>query len=163
MENTDSHENLASEENYDYAEEDEETLPPSSNLCCCLQGVLQSKWRRWRRRRGDNASRRHLLQQQQGDQIVAEDESWVVKSVKKAKEVSEVWAGPKWKNFIRRLSKCGIVNNKKKRLQFHYDPQSYALNFNDGIDKEADGAAYLEFSGRYADPLGMNKGQVGLD
>ncbi|EXB80751.1 hypothetical protein L484_008531 [Morus notabilis] len=75
----------------------------------------------------DVSGRHDLLQQQQqgGDRliVVVEEESWLVKSAKKLKEVSEVLAGPKWKNFIRRLSKCG----------------------------------------RYADPLGMNKCQDGLD
>ena len=135
----------------DYVEDDEETLmqssssSSSSSLCCCLPGMALGRWAK------DCAARRHLLQQQRGgDQAArAEEESWLVRGAKKAKEASEVLAGPKWKNFIRRFSR------KKRAAQFHYDPESYALNFSDGID--ADGAApRLEFSSRYADPSGIS-------
>ena len=131
----------------DYVEDDEETLmqSSSSSLCCCLPGMALGRWAK------DCAARRHLLQQQRGgDQAArAEEESWLVRGAKKAKEASEVLAGPKWKNFIRRFS-------RKKRAQFHYDPESYALNFSDGID--ADGAvSRLEFSSRYADRSGISK------
>ncbi|KAI3971955.1 hypothetical protein MKX01_030156 [Papaver californicum] len=36
------------------------------------------------------------------------------------------------------LKKAVIKNEKGKRLKFQYDPSSYALNFDDGLRKEAD-------------------------
>ncbi|KAA8522920.1 hypothetical protein F0562_009343 [Nyssa sinensis] len=75
----------------------------------------------------------HYPLQQRGEH----KETWLVKKMKKAKEVSELAAGPKWKNFIRKISK--YFNKQKARTQFQYDPQSYALNFDEGVDEEEDG------------------------
>ncbi|KAI3866916.1 hypothetical protein MKW92_013471 [Papaver armeniacum] len=36
------------------------------------------------------------------------------------------------------LKKAVVKNEKGKRLKFQYDPSSYALNFDDGLRKEAD-------------------------
>ncbi|WOH06011.1 hypothetical protein DCAR_0625434 [Daucus carota subsp. sativus] len=60
------------------------------------------------------------------------EESWLITKSKEVKEFTEVVAGPKWKNFIRKLSKY----SKKTRMAEcrQYDPQSYALNFDDGLD-----------------------------
>lgn len=60
------------------------------------------------------------------------EESWLIEKTKKVKEFTEVVAGPKWKNFIRKLGKY----SKKSRMAEcrQYDPQSYALNFDDGLD-----------------------------
>lgn len=60
------------------------------------------------------------------------EESWLMKKTNKVKEFTEVVAGPKWKNFIRKLGKY----TKKSRMAEcrQYDPQSYALNFDDGLD-----------------------------
>ncbi|KAF8389172.1 hypothetical protein HHK36_025865 [Tetracentron sinense] len=85
----------------------------------------------WRRR--NSGGGRYLLQQQ--------EENWWVKRGKKVKEMSEVLAGPKWKTFIRKFS--GYSNNKKRKVQFQYDPQSYALNFDGGVDWEVDDGAHL--------------------
>lgn len=73
-----------------------------------------------------------------------------MKKLKKAQEVSEVLAGPKWKTFIRKIS--GYVKNKKqKNNQFQYDPESYALNFDGGVDREED-RLLPDFSTRFAAP-----------
>ncbi|GFS32631.1 hypothetical protein Acr_00g0023620 [Actinidia rufa] len=61
------------------------------------------------------------------------DEGWwtrVINALKKAREWSEIAAGPRWKTFIRRLnrSKSGGGRHGGK---FQYDPLSYALNFDD--------------------------------
>ncbi|PON71295.1 hypothetical protein PanWU01x14_074350 [Parasponia andersonii] len=144
-------------------DEDQDTLlaPPSYSSCGnCLQGLLPSRWcgGGWRRRSDKAGPRRHLLHQQRQEEEEEEDDdqvpasggedqvSWLAKSWKKVKE-------PKWKNFTRRFGRScnGVISSKKRRVQFHYDPQSYALNFDDAIDREADST----FSGRYADPLGM--------
>ncbi|XAR66809.1 hypothetical protein NMG60_11013153 [Bertholletia excelsa] len=64
-------------------------------------------------------------------------DTWVESKLKKLKEFSEVIAGPKWKNFIR---KCGkYFRRNKKRNRFGYDADSYALNFDEGIGEEDDG------------------------
>ncbi|KAL2929871.1 Protein BCH2 [Bienertia sinuspersici] len=60
-----------------------------------------------------------------------ERESWVVRQVKKLREVSELVAGPKWKNLLRKIGAYFGNNNKKKGFQ--YDSFNYTLNFDDGI------------------------------
>ncbi|KAG7023468.1 hypothetical protein SDJN02_14493, partial [Cucurbita argyrosperma subsp. argyrosperma] len=83
--------------------------------------------------RNGNYEGRSLLQQQQG----WEEESWMVRKLKKLKEVSEMVGGPRWKNFIRKMG--GLFRRKKQRKnRFQYDPESYALNFDDGFDGEDD-------------------------
>ncbi|KAF2317108.1 hypothetical protein GH714_011822 [Hevea brasiliensis] len=84
-------------------------------------------------------SKRFLLSFKEGDN--QHEESWVMRQLKKVKEVSEVVAGPKWKTFIRKVG--GYIKNTKKQKnnydnQFHYDPESYALNFDAGVDREDD-------------------------
>ncbi|KAL9442922.1 hypothetical protein AB3S75_016312 [Citrus x aurantiifolia] len=105
---------------------------------------------------------RYLLQQQEDEEVIRE--IWLRERAKKIKEFSEVVAGPKWKNIIRRLS----LNNKKRsasKMQFHYDPQSYKLNFDDGINGEFDDG-HVGFSARYAGPVVINnnnnKGELGM-
>lgn len=85
--------------------------------------------------------------QQTGDH--PHKERWLIKKLKELKEFSELVAGPKWKNFIRKFSK------KPKNTRFQYDPQSYALNFNDGgcDDEEDDGFLARNFSTRFAPPF----------
>ncbi|KAK9280312.1 hypothetical protein L1049_014000 [Liquidambar formosana] len=142
------------EENDDCVEDDyEETFTG----CGC--GWL---WQLCFRRK--HGSYRYLLQQQ-GEKR----ESWFVEKVKKVKQVSEVVAGPKWKNFIRRFrgycnnNNNNNNNNKRRMHQFQYDPRSYALNFDDGvIDREVDGA-HLGFSARFAAPIKINNGELGRD
>lgn len=81
-----------------------------------------------------------------------QDQSWVVKQVNKLREMSELIAGPKWKNFIRRVG--AYFNHSKKRKAFRYDSHDYALNFDDGIhdDEDEDGVP-LAFSSRFAPPV----------
>ncbi|XP_057509926.1 uncharacterized protein LOC130792358 [Actinidia eriantha] len=61
--------------------------------------------------------------------------SWIKNKLQKAKEVSEVMAGPKWKNFLRRIGKW-FHRKKKSHRKFQYDPYSYALNFDDGEEDD---------------------------
>ncbi|XWS70466.1 hypothetical protein CRYUN_Cryun03dG0050800 [Craigia yunnanensis] len=70
----------------------EETI--SSSECGCIQGLF---W--WRR--NSNVGHGYLLHQQASEEI---RESWLMKTAKKLKEISEVLAGPRWKNFIRRFA-----------------------------------------------------------
>ncbi|EYU23644.1 hypothetical protein MIMGU_mgv1a024779mg [Erythranthe guttata] len=65
---------------------------------------------------------------------------WLVEKLKKLKELSEMVAGPKWKNFVRRIGKfCSPkkhVNSTQQNAQFQYSPESYALNFSGGDNSE---------------------------
>ncbi|XP_044464343.1 uncharacterized protein LOC123194904 [Mangifera indica] len=79
-------------------------------------------------RRGSESSR--LLHQNGGEYR----ESWLIQKVKKVKEASEVFAGPKWKTLIRKVG--GYVKRNKYKNRFQYDPQSYALNFDSSVDME---------------------------
>ncbi|CAN0877510.1 hypothetical protein LINGRAHAP2_LOCUS11925 [Linum grandiflorum] len=127
----------------------------SPSFCLCFPAHC------FTRRRTINAGpRAYFLQTDQDDYPEEHQEGrwysggkrWVVEKLKKAREISEVVAGPKWKNFIRRFSRSavGSVNtNKKRTAKFQYDPQSYALNFDDG-DATADDCAYPDFSARFA-------------
>ncbi|OAY53636.1 uncharacterized protein LOC110610321 [Manihot esculenta] len=116
-----------------YNEDNEEEF--TSSGCCCFC---------WKRNK--KGSQRYLLSRQEEIKDV-----WLVEKARKIKEISEVLAGPRWKNFIRRFSVPGF-NKKRKRMQYQYDPQSYALNFDDGFDKETD-VAYPDFSARFATPV----------
>ncbi|GJS42107.1 hypothetical protein Tco_0567150 [Tanacetum coccineum] len=70
-----------------------------------------------------------------------------VRTFKKIKEWSELVAGPKWKTFIRRLSK----KRSKHNSIFKYDPASYSLNFDEGkAHVEDDDLFFRDFSARYA-------------
>ncbi|KAL8208756.1 hypothetical protein R6Q57_008168 [Mikania cordata] len=90
-----------------------------------------------------------LYKQPSGDLI--DQDTWFMKRAKSVKEYSELVAGPKWKNFIRRFSrKTKIRSNANK--PFQYDPQSYALNFNDGGNHEDDEFLPRSFSTRFAPP-----------
>lgn len=78
-------------------------------------------------------------------------ESWLGGKLKKLKEFSEVVAGPKWKNMLRKIGK--YCNPKKgKTPAFQYDAESYALNFADGMPEEEDDGLLRNFSTRFAAP-----------
>ncbi|KAL4564098.1 hypothetical protein LXL04_028150 [Taraxacum kok-saghyz] len=71
------------------------------------------------------------------------NDTWLATRIKRLKEFSELIAGPKWKNFIRKFGK----KPRKGNSSFQYDPESYALNFNDsGVnDDEEDDSLPLTF------------------
>ena len=71
------------------------------------------------------------------------NDSWCRKSMKRIKLVSEQLVRPKWKTFVRRFN-----NSKRQKPQFHYDPRSYALNFDGGVGDE-DGGFHRSFFGRF--------------
>ncbi|KAL2346686.1 hypothetical protein Fmac_000686 [Flemingia macrophylla] len=78
-----------------------------------------------------------------------EDGNWLGKKLKKVMKVlleSLVW--PK---------KDTSCLRKKRRMLFQYDPKSYALNFDVGVDQSETHAVFLHFSARYASRLGINK------
>ncbi|KAI3701554.1 hypothetical protein L6452_26730 [Arctium lappa] len=76
-------------------------------------------------RHHDGSETTAFIHHRLGDTV--EKDSWLMIRFKRLKELSELVAGPKWKNFIRKFSK----KPKKGNSQFQYDPESYALNFND--------------------------------
>lgn len=87
---------------YDYEEE----AGASGSGCGCFR-LFCFDGQRWNRLQGGGGEHK-------------EEESWFVKE------------GPKWNYFIRKLGK--YCNTKKSRMADcrQYDPQSYALNFDDG-------------------------------
>ncbi|KAK8501847.1 hypothetical protein V6N13_046160 [Hibiscus sabdariffa] len=83
---------------------------------------------------------------------------WIrsVRVFQKVREWSEIVAGPRWKTFIRRFNRSKSGSGGRHG-QFHYDPLSYALNFDQGpgeignledVDNEYGG--FRAFSVRYA-------------
>ncbi|KAF5749564.1 hypothetical protein HS088_TW04G01534 [Tripterygium wilfordii] len=134
----------------DYVVEDE-----SPSGCACFKFFSFKN----HRRSNDNNEYNHLLNQREENR-----EGWWAEKLRKVKETTELVAGPKWKNFIRKIG--GYFN--KKRLQrnnkFQYDPQSYALNFDGGIDEEEDDDLIRGFSARFAPPFSAEKqrGSSGL-
>ncbi|KAI3801780.1 hypothetical protein L1987_29894 [Smallanthus sonchifolius] len=78
-------------------------------------------------------------------------DGWFMKRAKSLKEYSVLVAGPKWKNFIRRFSRRPRTRSNAN-TPFMYDPQSYALNFNDGDDHEDDDLLPRSFSTRFTPP-----------
>ncbi|KAM7472981.1 hypothetical protein LguiA_011164 [Lonicera macranthoides] len=112
------------------------------------------------RRRKSGEDRRRLVQQQQSNG--AEQQrggNWLNKKLNELKEVSEIVAGPKWKNFIRRFGK--YWKKKGKTAPFQYDLEGYALNFDGGEEEER---LMVGFSSRFAPPLSgeINKERDGL-
>lgn len=124
-----------------------------TSSCGCFWG-LYSRVLPCGRNNNNGIRGRYLLQQGE-----VSKENWLVENVKKVRELSEVLAGPKWTNFIRSV---GTIY-KKRRVQAQYDPESYALNFDEGVGREVDNPAYLHFSstGYAASSLGMNTGKTG--
>ncbi|KAK9055138.1 hypothetical protein SSX86_026220 [Deinandra increscens subsp. villosa] len=97
--------------------------------------------------RHDGETAGFLYQNQSGDLI--NEDTWFMRRAKSLKEYSEVVAGPKWKNFIRRFSRRPKTTRSNG---FQYDLQSYALNFNGGDDREDDDLLPRSFSTRFAPP-----------
>lgn len=94
--------------------------------------------------RDDDESHSYLLREKEGQQ-----EAWFVAKLRKLKESSEVVAGPKWKNLIRKMGRT--LNPNKTAQRFQYSPESYALNF------AADDAQLLHsFSTKFAPGFSIN-------
>ncbi|OVA12896.1 hypothetical protein BVC80_1803g13 [Macleaya cordata] len=123
----------------DYVDDDDYEETFAAGDCCCFRLFCFKS----RRRSNNDYSARRILLQQQGEEY--NRESWFVKRGKKLREISELMAGPKWKTFIRKMGTyCNNGRNNRRRMDTKYDPQSYALNFDDGIlDKEEDVGAHL--------------------
>lgn len=100
----------------------------------------------------EGRSRNYLLFQERGG---GAEEPWVVAKLKKAKELSEVVAGPKWKNLIRKIGK--LCNPRTQKVQ--YSPESYALNFSGDDHGEADANLLHSFSSRFASLGAINDHQ----
>lgn len=136
------------------SDEDQEAERLFMSGCGCF------RWRRWRQT-GSTLNHPPPQEEKKEEEGKRGCIIWFREKAKKMKQLSEILAGPRWKNFIRRNSNAyhnGGDNSKKKKKKktttsnFQYDPRSYALNFDDGIDKE-DHGIYLNFSGRYVVPM----------
>ena len=100
---------------------------------------------------------------------VESDEGWwarVISALKKAREWSEIAAGPRWKTFIRRLNRSKSGGGSGKQRKFQYDPLSYSLNFDDGagqndhFDEEYESR---NFSSRFAVISATSSMELGKD
>ncbi|XP_019197990.1 PREDICTED: uncharacterized protein LOC109191783 [Ipomoea nil] len=119
-----------------YYDDDDGAVPPSWCGCFRLCGFGSG---------GGDA--RHLI----GGEDNGGRGSWLGEKLKKLKEFSEVVAGPKWKNALRKIGK--YCNPKKgKTTAFQYDAESYALNFADGMPEEEGDGLLRNFSTRFAAP-----------
>ncbi|XP_035546854.1 uncharacterized protein LOC109014949 [Juglans regia] len=120
----------------DHMDEHEEAV--SSGGCCCL-GLMGFRWGQSNERES-----KHLLGERR--------ETWWMKQLIKVKQGTEVVAGPKWKTFLRKISAFGNNKNKKKHgtAGFQYDPQAYALNFDNGFDGDQEDGFVLDFRSRFA-------------
>ncbi|KAL1563464.1 hypothetical protein AAHA92_05927 [Salvia divinorum] len=75
------------------------------------------------------------------------EKAWLATQFQKLKQWSEVVAGPKWKNLIRKIGRY------KKQPPFQYSPESYALNF--AADQE-DANPLHSFSARFGPSVPVN-------
>ncbi|KAK8568520.1 hypothetical protein V6N13_106429 [Hibiscus sabdariffa] len=131
---------------HDYAiAHDLEYAFPSSG-CGCIAGL------RWWRRKSIG-----YINMTQAEGVRVRPESWLKRKARKLREISEILAGPRWKNFSPRFITSGI---DKKRMQFQYDPRSYQLNFD---HREAGTAGFPDFSARFAAPAAILKATGGRD
>ncbi|XVF50294.1 hypothetical protein PTKIN_Ptkin04bG0084800 [Pterospermum kingtungense] len=103
-------------------------------------------------------------------QVHSDSSLWArsVKAFQKVREWSEIVAGPRWKTFIRRFNRNksgsgGGAGGGGRHGQFHYDPLSYALNFDEGLgqngnfEDESDYGGYRAFSTRYTSVTSSEK------
>ncbi|KAB2076656.1 hypothetical protein ERO13_A06G050000v2 [Gossypium hirsutum] len=108
-----------------------------------------------RRRSYNHINESNTLLHQRGEQHT---EEWWKCKLNKLKQFSEKVAGPKWKNFIRKMG--GYCDKRKdQKNRFQYDPCSYALNFDEGDDKEADDLL-RGFSSRFTAPFEHDRQRV---
>lgn len=116
--------------------DDSSSSPTGCGPCGCL------KFSCFNWSKADEVHSRSLLQ----DEAEHRGESWLVIKMKILK------------NLLTKIYR----NSKKSKAQFQYDPQSYALNFDDGAREEEDGLL-CNFSSRFAVPVvGQKQTKNGL-
>ncbi|KAK4774704.1 hypothetical protein SAY86_009639 [Trapa natans] len=116
--------------NHRYLDSEEAAADPSYS-CFCFQ------W--WSR--GDYRNTHKPLLDGDGDGDAGHHQQQWKMSIKeklmKVREVTEMVAGPKWKTFIRKIGGLfGKTKNRAQRGKFGYDADSYALNFDGGLEWE---------------------------
>ncbi|KAE8689319.1 hypothetical protein F3Y22_tig00110940pilonHSYRG00351 [Hibiscus syriacus] len=95
--------------------------------CCCMPSgsTVKSNW--WQRIATDDSS-------SAASQNTSHKESRWIRGWKKVRQWSELVARSKLNSFVRRFIKN--KNGNGDRGKFHYDYQSYSLNFDDGVDED---------------------------
>lgn len=137
----------------DSGDDSQEFTFPAGGCCCFWNFPCDGS------RKSDSWERISASEKEQ-----PESNSWSlwskgVKTLKKAREWSEIVAGPKWKTFIRRFNK---TPSRPKSGKFQYDPMSYALNFDDGAGQNGqfeEDTVFRNFSSRYA-AIPVQNGQL---
>ncbi|XP_022131993.1 uncharacterized protein LOC111004972 [Momordica charantia] len=131
-------------------DDDREVGVSSYSSCGCFFGFGSRQ-----ARSSDGVRCRYLPLQPHEDQV---KQSWMMKKVKRFKEIIKAVAGRKWRSFI-----SGIIS-KKRSVRFQYDPRSYALNFDEGSGEDGGGSGRHGFRAPSATPIGlgigMNRSQV---
>ncbi|KAL7137836.1 hypothetical protein ABFS83_10G120700 [Erythranthe nasuta] len=124
---------------YNYPHEDYEEA--STAGCGCLRRFCFGLYAK-------EESNSYLLPQEEGGA------SAPLINLKKLRDFSELVAGPKWNNFVRKIGNkiCSCKKyNYKTTAQFRYSPESYVLNFAGGGDRPEDDNDLLHsFSARFA-------------
>lgn len=124
----------------------------SSSWCCCFGFPSFGGGKKI------NQESRSLLQEEDNNNIDHGDylhtESWFVNQLKQLKEFSELVAGPRWKNFIRKIGRYSKPKKYTKTAQTMYSPNSYALNFDDTrLEDDEEDDYRFSFSSRFSAPL----------
>lgn len=118
----------------------------SSRGCCCFNFPY------FRSRQSSNWERISSSPSSAGENEAVDRSLWGkgADALKKVREWSELFAGPKWKTFIRRFNRSG---SRARHAKFQYDPLSYSLNFDQGKGQNGESEAppvFRDFSSRYA-------------
>ncbi|KAL2340875.1 hypothetical protein Fmac_008815 [Flemingia macrophylla] len=120
---------------------------------CCFGSPRFAWWERVRATPSWSDSNSQLPQPPTGERWWSPG----VSALMKLREWSELAAGPRWKTFIRRFNRTRSGGSRHAPGKYHYDPLSYALNFDEGDFENDDGFTPLRnFSTRYAAPKSVS-------
>ncbi|PRQ46218.1 hypothetical protein RchiOBHm_Chr2g0086671 [Rosa chinensis] len=116
----------------------------------------------WKQSSSENEGK-HLLGGS-GCNFSTKEVTWWRKKLNKAREFTEVYGGPKWKNLVRKIGaycrrcrkrKVRLCEKKKPKNRFQYDMNSYNLNFDNGSEGRDGENPVANFSARFAAPSSL--------